>query len=158
MKRIMIILVVLIAAALSVGVVGAQEPETPPVEEENVRPPRVNKLELIAEITGIDIETLRGGLQEEGATLASVIEANGGDAEAVQAALVDEIVERTGRDAEEVTAQVEEHLNSTRPQRGEGPGEGRRGGGRPGNGEGRPPFGGQPDNSAAQPSVDAEDA
>ena len=157
MKRIMIIVVVLIAAALSAGIVGAQEPETPPAEEENVRPPRTHKVELIAEIMDIDIEILREALQEEGATPVAVIEANGGDVETVQTALVDAVVERTGRDAEEVAEHIEEWLNNPLPARGEGrPGEGRPG--RPGNGAGRPSFEAQPDTETDQPSTDTQDA
>ncbi len=120
MKKVLVVVVVLVMALMSVGIVGAQEPEE---TETNVRPHRRGSeiLQLVADSLEIEVEALREALQEEGATLTTVIEANGGDAAAIQEQVVTTIVEKTGRDAALVEEHVTEMFTNPLPPRGERP-------------------------------------
>ena len=127
MKRITIF-VVLIIAMLSVSIAAAQEPENPEGRQGHPKGRRI-VMEIILEATGLEREELREAMQDEDATLASVIEANGGDVDAVTAQIIAAISENSDKDAAEIEAKVDELLNtpkSERPER-QGDGEGRRG-------------------------------
>ena len=54
-------------------------------------------LDVISEVTGLEREALIEALREEGATPASVIEANGGSVEDVQAQIVAQILRKRTR-------------------------------------------------------------
>ena len=124
MKRFsIVILVVVIASLLGASIAAAQEPQQEDGRQGR-RGARGLMFQIIAEATGLDREGLREAMQEEGATLASVIEANGGDVDAVIDQIVAAIVERTDGDPAEIEAKVTEKLNTPR---GERDGEGRRG-------------------------------
>ena len=100
----------------------------------------------IAETLGMEPEAFRAALQEEGATIASVIEANGGDVSEIVSAAAAEIAERTGGDVAEIEAQLTERFNSEKGER-----DGRRGGR---GGRGGFPGGGQGGDGADAPETD----
>ena len=141
MKRFLILTTLIAVLLASVGMVGAQEPEADP-EREGRRGAKGQVMETILEVTGLEAETLREALHEEGATLSNVLSANGADVDAVKAAVVEAIVAETGADVAEVTERVNEMFETPRPERGErGP---REGGPREGGPNG-PPFNGEND-------------
>jgi hypothetical protein len=122
MKRISIVILVLVIASLfGANIAAAQEPE----QEEGRsgrRGGRAMMFEIISEATGLNREALHEALQEDGATLASVIEDNGGDVDAIIDQIVAAIVERTDGDATEIEARITEKFNTPHEAR-----EGRRG-------------------------------
>lgn len=144
MKRntMIFLLIVLVASMVAAGSVAAQTtdadqrgPDRPALPDRA----RVDVATIVADALGIEADALRDALIEDGATLDSVIAANGGDSAAIQQQIVDAIVEATGQDAETVAERVADHFSNERPS----PRDGQRGpGGRGGqggpNGEGRP--------------------
>ena len=89
-----------------------------------------NLLQFVVEATGLDVETLREQLQD-GATLAEIIEANGGDVDAIINTIVSTVTERVNERveagemdaerAEQILSNLEEtvtnFLNGERPER-----------------------------------------
>jgi len=137
MKRTSILIFVLVIMSLfGASIAGAQEPDQDG-EHPGRRGGRHHIIDAVVEATGLTAEEIRETMQAEDATLASIIEANGGDVDEVVAQIVATITENTDKDPAEVEEKVLERLNtppSERPQR-----------------EGRPGRG-------APPAVDGEDA
>ncbi len=123
MKRITLVLVIVIVSLLSVGLVAAQGPGGSGHDGRGGPGGRGDRgghfVDIIAEALEVEPEVLFEAMQEDGATWASVIEANGGDVDAIQALIVADIVEKTGADPADVEAQVSEKLNSTLAERGD---------------------------------------
>jgi hypothetical protein len=121
MKRTSILIFVLvIVSLLGASVAAAQEPG-----QDGERPGRRGGrhhviIEAVVEATGLTAEEIRETMQADDATLASIIEANGGDVDEVVAQIVATITENTDKDPAEVEENVREHLTtppSERPQR-----------------------------------------
>jgi hypothetical protein len=126
MKRTSILIFVLvIVSLLGASVAAAQEPG-----QDGERPGRRGGrhhviIEAVVEATGLTAEEIRETMQADDATLASIIEANGGDVDEVVAQIVATITENTDKDPAEVEENVREHLTtppSERPQREDRPG------------------------------------
>ena len=107
MKHVLVVsIVVLMMAALGAGVAGAQEPADQQFGNRGPRDGGV--INAVSETIGLTPQEIFEALQEEGATLASVIEANGGDVDAILAQLIANAPEDL---SEEQVAALEEHLN-----------------------------------------------
>ena len=121
-KSLVIAVIVLTVSALGAGVVGAQGPDNAP-RLGNRGPRDGGAMDVISEATGLTVLEIREALQEEGATLASVIEANGGDVEAVRAQLIENATTRLEEQAASVEERIDNLLNSEFAGRGgRGPG------------------------------------
>jgi hypothetical protein len=81
-------------------------------------------MDIISEATGLDIETIREQ-SANGATLAEIITANGGDVEEVKTKLIDAWSNMPNSSEQDIEQRVEDMLNNPLPQRNFG------GGGRP---------------------------
>lgn len=139
MKRVLIIFSLLAIMAVSVGVIAAQGPEGK--EGRRGRHHRDGHLiDTIAEALEMEPEAVIEALRaEEGTTLADVIEANGGDIDAIVATFVEDATERIneavedGRlnqeEADERLAELEERITDRLNGEftGYGPENGRRG-------------------------------
>ena len=140
MKRVIIILSLLTIMAVGVGAVAAQGPGGRDGRGHRGHHRGGHLIDTIAEALGMEPEDIIQALQaEEGTTLADVIEANGGDVEAIIATVVEDKTERlneavadgrlTQEEADERLAELEaritERLNGEFTPR--GPGNGRRG-------------------------------
>ncbi|MCI0710178.1 MAG: hypothetical protein L0154_08445 [Chloroflexi bacterium] len=121
MKRVLIILSLLAIMAVSVGMVAAQGPGGRGGRGGRGHHHGSHLIETIAEALEMEPEDIIEALQaEEGTTLADVIEANGGDVEAIIAAVVEEKTERlneavadgrlTQEEADERLAELEERI------------------------------------------------
>lgn len=160
MKR--MILLVMVTVLMSVGFVHAQEEDAspPPAEEQeqvagpNGRHGHPGFSDIILAATGMTEEELHAALEEEDATLASVLEAAGADVDAVIADLVAEkLAENPDLDEEELITDLTERFNNPRPERSESGGrpEGGERGGR--GGENGRPRGPQPNPQTPQDDV-----
>jgi hypothetical protein len=122
-KRILFAALTVASLSLSfVGISAAQDPRPGP-ESVPDRPGRRDGflMDVITEITGLTRRQIRDGLRD-GKTLAEIITENGGDVEAVRAALVAAIEEEIQTQLDNIETRVDDLLNSTMP--------GRRGAGR----------------------------
>ena len=73
-------------------------------------------MNIVSEATGLDVETIREQ-SANGATLAEIITANGGDVEEVKAKLIEAMMKNPNASEEDVEQRVEEMLNNPLPQR-----------------------------------------
>ena len=94
MKRLVIISMILSAMAMLVGIVSAQDD----ANRAGVRGGIIREvLQVASEETGLPIRDIISQMQPEGATLADVIQANGGSVDAVVTASVTNVTERTNQ-------------------------------------------------------------
>lgn len=109
MKRFTLILSIVVISLMSVGFANAQEPATPADQEQHegrFHRPNGRFVELVAEALNLEYEALVEQLRE-GATLAEVITANGGDVDAIQAQIAEALVTDRGIDADEAQERAE---------------------------------------------------
>jgi urease gamma subunit len=129
MKRLPIIITIVLISLMGVGFASAQDPAVPADQEQ--RAPRFDRpdgtlVDLVAEATGLERQEIVDQLRE-GATLAEIITANGGDLEALQAAMVEALVTNRGLDETAAQERVTQFLNGElRPGDGNGNGFGPR--------------------------------
>jgi hypothetical protein len=103
-------------------------------------------LEIISEGTGLDVETIRKQTSE-GATLAEIVTANGGDLEEIKAKVVEAMGQMPDADQTDIEQRVNDMFSSPLPMFGPGEGQG------PGQGPGpRPEKGQAPGPAPNQPA------
>lgn len=129
MKRLPIIITTVLISLMGVGFASAQDPAVPADQEQSA--PRFDRpdgtlVDLVADATGLEREAIVEQLRE-GATLAEIITTNGGDLEALQAAMVEALVTNRGLDEAAAQERVNQFLNGElRPGNGNGNGFGPR--------------------------------
>lgn len=127
---------------------------------------RLDVLTIVSEELGLTPEEIREGLQS-GQTLEAIITENGGDLDAINAALVanatqnlnDAVTEGriTQERADEILEGLDERVDNALTQpRPEGPREGRGGRGQGSNGNGQPPANGQQPPAGGQPPAEGQ--
>lgn len=148
MQRLLIIFSVFaVMLVIGAGVIYAQGPADGQGDCRGRGPGAGHLIDTIAEALEMEPADIIAQVQDE-ATLAEVIEANGGDVEAIKADLVAAATERinqavedgwlTQEEADEKLADLETHINDIlngefEPRSGRGPGRGPRGGNAPDN-------------------------
>jgi len=82
-------------------------------------------MQIISDATGLDIDSIRQQTAD-GATLAEIITANGGNVEEVKALLIESMSQMPNADETDIEQRVSDLLNNPMPQRGPGDGSGGR--------------------------------
>jgi hypothetical protein len=127
-KTLVISIVVLMMAALGANIVGAQGPDDAP-RAGNRGPREGGVLDVVSEAIGLTPQETVEALQADGATLASVIEANGGDVDAIRATLIENATARMDEAAANLETHIDDLLNGEFPANRGGRGPGGFGGG-----------------------------
>jgi uncharacterized protein (DUF433 family) len=109
-KTLVISIVVLMMAALGASVVAAQEPGNGG-RFGNRGPHEGGVMEVVSEAIGLTPQEIVEALQADGATLASVIEANGGDVDAIRATLIENATVRFEEQAANLETRIDDLLN-----------------------------------------------